>query len=95
LNSYPSFAQPEQAELCAVLFIFPISSPAPKLVDPNMKTASTLTTPQTSTFTTPPRKFPVEKVVSRETVPGRPLTAEFAEDFKDSSNVTEGNGQHG
>jgi hypothetical protein len=73
-------------------------------VDPNIKTTSTLTTPQTNTFTTPPdihstdgapRKFPAEKVVSTETVPGRPLTAEFAEDFKDSSNVTEGNGQHG
>ncbi|CAB3992609.1 uncharacterized protein LOC113676378 [Paramuricea clavata] len=77
---------------------------APKLVDANMKTASTLTALQTNTFTTPPdihstdgapRKFPAEKVVPTETVPGRPLTAEFAEDFKDSANVTERNGQHG
>ena len=73
-------------------------------MDPNIKTTSTLTTPQTNTFTTPPdihstdsalRKFPAEKVVSTETVPGRPLTTKFAEDVKESSNVTEGNGQHG
>ena len=73
-------------------------------MDPNIKATSTLTTPQTNTFTTPPdihstdsalRKFPAEKVVSTETVPGRPLTTKFAEDVKESSNVTEGNGQHG
>jgi hypothetical protein len=87
-----------------ILFISLISSLAPKLVDPNIKATSTLTTPQTNTFTAPPdihstdsalRKFPAEKVVSTETVPGRPLTTKFAEDVKESSNVTEGNGQHG
>jgi hypothetical protein len=87
-----------------ILFISLISSLAPKLVDPNIKTTSTLTTPQTNTFTTPPdihstdsalRKFPAENVVSTEIVPGQPLTTKFAEDVKESSNVTEGNGQYG
>jgi hypothetical protein len=54
-------------------------------VDPNIKTTSTLTTPQTNTFTTPPdihstdgapRKVPAEKIVSTtETVPVRPAVA--------------------
>ena len=49
-------------------------------MDPNIKTTSTLTTPQTNTFTTPhdihstdgaPRKVPAEKIVSTKTVPVR------------------------
>ncbi|CAB4021189.1 Hypothetical predicted protein, partial [Paramuricea clavata] len=73
-----------------------ISLKAPKMVDRSITRATT--TPQTNTFSNPSRandiqrKFPAERIVSTETDPVQPLTAEF-EKFKDSFSATEGKGR--